>query len=62
MATEAQRAACRRYYARTKLTHKTVILRLNRDTDADVIAALDSQPNKAEYIRKLVRGDANGKH
>lgn len=58
MATEAQKAACRRYYERTKKTHKVYMLRLNRKADKDVIAALDAVPNKTDYIRELVRRDA----
>lgn len=60
MATEAQKAACRRYYERTKKSHKVYMLRLNRTLDKDVIAALESVPNKTEYIRKLVREDTRG--
>ena len=39
---------------------RTLILRFNYDTDADVIAALDSKPNRTQYIRELVRKDARG--
>lgn len=60
MATEAQRAACKRYYERTKKSHKAYIIRLNRESDRDVIAALDMAANKTDYIRDLVRGDING--
>jgi len=60
MATEAQRAACKRYYERTKKSHKVYIIRLNRESDRDVIATLDRAGNKTDYIRDLVRGDING--
>ena len=38
MTTEAQRAACRRYYDRHKKITKSFLFRLNRESDADVIA------------------------
>lgn len=57
MATDAQRAACRRYYAKTKATKKAVMLRFDRENDRDVIEKLESQSSKADYIRKLVRED-----
>lgn len=60
MATEAQRAACRRYYERNKSLYKVIMLRLNRKNDADVITALDKVPNKTAYIKELVRGDIDG--
>lgn len=60
MATEAQRTACRRYYARSKKLTKAYLLRMNKVKDADVIAKLDEVPNKVEYIRELVRRDICG--
>lgn len=60
MATEAQKAACRRYYLKTKGSHRAYMIRLNAESDADVIAKLDSVPSKVGYIRKLVRGDIDG--
>ena len=60
MATEAQRMACRRYYARSKKFTRAYLIRLNKVKDADVIAKLDDVPSKAEYIRELVRRDICG--
>lgn len=60
MATEAQRNACKRYYWRTKDKKKCYMVRLDKGADADVIAVLDSVPNKTKYIAKLVRRDADG--
>lgn len=34
-----------------------VVMRLRNEEDADVIAKLESVPNKIEYIRSLVRED-----
>lgn len=42
-------------YNKAKTT--TVLLRLNKSTDADVINALDQQPNKSGYIKLLIRED-----
>ena len=36
-------------------------LRYNLVADADIVAALDSQKNKAEYIRELIRKDLKRK-
>lgn len=57
MTTEAQKAACRRYYAKKKKVVKAYLFRLNRESDADVISVLDSKANKTDYLRKLVRND-----
>lgn len=56
MVTEAGKRAMRRYARKTV----QVIFRLRKDADADVIAMLQSVPNKTEYIRQLVRRDVNG--
>ena len=41
---------------------KGVSIRRNIESDADVISKLESVPNKADYIRRLIRADivANG--
>lgn len=36
---------------------KCILLRLNLNTDADVIKQLDSVPSKMGYIKKLIRAD-----
>ena len=33
---------------------------LNKDTDADVIAMIDSQENKQGYLKRLIRQDIKG--
>lgn len=56
MATEAQIRAQKRYdAANTKQFH----LKLNRNTDWDVIDKLNSVPSKQGYIKKLIRADLN---
>ena len=57
MASEAQKAAMRRYYQKMKNKKRVYMLRFDRDNDSDVIARLDKCANKAAYIRDLVRGD-----
>lgn len=59
-ATEAQKKACKRYYDKNKGNWKAVLLRFDKEKDKDVIAALDSTPNKTAYVRDLVRGDIHG--
>lgn len=56
MTSESTRRALRRYAKKTK----QYIIRLRKDTDADVIAMLDSVENRTGYIRQLVRRDVNG--
>ena len=36
---------------------RRVTIAFMRKTDADVLARLDSVPNKTDYIRKLIRAD-----
>ena len=55
MSSEAQKAACRRYYQRTKADTRTYLLRLRRGNDDDVIAALDAATVKTELVRKAIR-------
>ncbi len=42
-------------YNKTKTT--TVLLRLNKSTDADVIELLEHMENKTGYIKSLIRAD-----
>lgn len=43
-----------RYDARTAVY---VSLKLNRNTDAELIARLEAEPNKQAYIKALIRAD-----
>ena len=54
MQTEAQRRAKQKYDAENTVT---VVLKLNRKTDADVIRALEECGNKQGYIKALIRAD-----
>lgn len=42
-----------------KVSTRTYSIRLNKQTDADVIEVLDRIDNKQAYIRNLVRSDIN---
>lgn len=50
----AQSEALKRYRKRTV---KHCGFDLNRNTDADLIAHLEEQPNRAEYLKRLIRED-----
>lgn len=52
--TEAQKRAVRKYdAANTKQVH----LKLNKVTDADILAHLERQENIQGYIKRLIRED-----
>lgn len=36
---------------------RRIALMLNRNTDADIIEKLESEPNKSGYIKQLIRDD-----
>lgn len=40
-----------------KLNTKQYLFRFNLKTDADIIAHMDSLPNKLGYIKQLIRDD-----
>ena len=52
--SEAQKRAVAKYDAANTKSH---LLKLNKNTDADIIAHLDQQPNKLAYLKKLIRDD-----
>lgn len=54
MATEAQRRAAEKYDANNTIQVK---LKLNKKTDADIIAKLESIGNKQGYIKQVIRAD-----
>lgn len=54
MATEAQKAATAKY---DKDNTKRISLKLNLNTDADILKKLDSEKNVQGYIKKLIRSD-----
>lgn len=49
--------------ARYDATHTVrVALKLNRETDADILAKLDTEPSKQGYIKALIRADIEKNH
>lgn len=54
MATEAQRRAQAKYNAANTVQFK---LKLNKNTDADMVEYLKGIENKQGYIKKLIRQD-----
>lgn len=57
MATEAQKRAKLKYDEANTVQVK---LKLNRKTDADILARLDAVANKQGYIKDLIRADLKG--
>ena len=58
MATEAQIRANNKF---NKANTKMVSLRLNYNTDADIIKKLDEVQSKMGYIKELIRKDIQNK-
>ena len=56
MTTKAQARATEKYQ---KENTKLMTIRLNRKTDADIIAKLEQVESKQGYIKDLIRKDLN---
>lgn len=57
MTTQAQMNAVRKYDD----THtKQIMLKLNLETDKDILERLEAVGNKQGYIKELIRRDING--
>lgn len=54
--TKAQLKATAKYQSANT---KAYVIKLNRKTDADVIAKLEQVDNKQGYIKSLIRSDLN---
>ena len=52
--TEAKRQAIKRYDAKST---RQIHLKLNLNTDADILEHLDQQENVQGYIKELIRND-----
>lgn len=57
MTSEAQKRAQRNYDINNKDKFKFINLKLNRDTDADVLEKLASVDSMQGYIKELIRKD-----
>lgn len=54
MISEAKKRASEKYDAANTIQIK---IKLNKNTDADIINALNSSENKQGYIKQLIRAD-----
>lgn len=59
MTTKAQARASAKY---DKVNTKGIYLKLNKNTDADIIEFLDGVENVQGYIKSLIRSDENFKY
>lgn len=57
MTTEAQKRAQKRWDEANRENRVSVRLNLNKQTDDDIIAKLESVENKQGYIKRLIRRD-----
>lgn len=55
--TEAQKRAQKKYDEAHKKDFRMIQLKLNRETDADIIDKLESSGNIQGYIKNLIRSD-----
>lgn len=62
MASEAQKKAQREYSRRSRDKFKVYTLKLNKESDVDVIDKLASVDNMQGYIKNLIREDMNKAH
>ena len=56
MESESQKRARKNYEAKTKMT---VLLKLNKNTDSDIIGFLETLENKNGFIKDLIRREIN---
>ena len=57
MATEAQKRAQKKYDEANKDKFRMIHLKLNKDSDAEIIEKLENVPNIQGYIKELIRAD-----
>lgn len=57
MATEAQKRAQKKYDDANRDKFKCIQLKLNRETDADILEKLASVSSMQGYIKELIRED-----
>lgn len=62
MASEAQKKAQREYSRRSRDKFKVFTLKLNKESDVDVIDKLASVDNMQGYIKNLIREDMKKTH
>ena len=57
MTTEAQKRAQKKYDEANKDKFRMIHLKLNKDTDAEIIEKLEQLPSIQGYIKELIRAD-----
>ena len=57
MTTEAQKRAQKKYDEASRDKWRMIHLKLNKETDADIIQKLESSENIQGYIKSLIRAD-----
>ena len=57
MSSEAQKRAQKKYDEANRDKFRVINLKLNRETDADIIEKLESSKNIQGYIKSLIRAD-----
>ena len=57
MTTEAQKRAQKKYDEASRDKWRMIHLKLNRETDADIIEKLENSQNIQGYIKELIRKD-----
>ena len=54
---ESRKKTNARAYKWDKENTRKVTMKLNRNTDADIIARLEDEPNMMAYLKRLIRED-----
>lgn len=57
MTTEAQKRAQKKYDEASRDKWRMIHLKLNKETDADIIQKLEESENIQGYIKSLIRAD-----
>lgn len=57
MTTDAQKRAQKKYDIKTRKKWRMIHLKLNKETDQDVIKKLESVKSIQGYIKELIRAD-----
>lgn len=57
MTTEAQKRAQKKYDESNRDKFRMIHLKLNRETDSDIIEKLEQSKNIQGYIKELIRAD-----
>ena len=59
MTTEAQKRAQKNYDRKSREKFKVLTLKLNKESDSDILAKLENTGNMQGYIKSLIRADIN---